>query len=104
MFHCNSDDMSKLLMILNNTPAGCRNFEVKQTFLLDFGQDRETPTSFSHGIASIGFVRGRLKFPTGFGLVLFIVKNGNILTDGTNERRYFQRKYNDLKFFSTKVY
>ena len=71
MFHCNSDDMSKLLMILNNTPAGCRNFEVKQAFSLDFGQDQETSTSFSHGIASIGFIRGHLKckFPTGLGFV-----------------------------------
>ena len=98
MFHCNSDDMSKLLKILNNAPATCCNFEVKQVFSLDFGQERETSTSFSHGIASIGFIRGHLKceFPTGLRLVLFIVNNGNILTDGTNERRYLQRKYNDL--------
>ena len=25
-----------------------------------------------------------------------IVNNGNILTDGTDERKYLQRKYNDL--------
>ena len=71
LFHCNSDDISKLLMILNNAPATCCNFEVKQAFLLDSGQDRETSASFSHGIASIGFVRGRLKceFSTGLGFV-----------------------------------
>ena len=28
--------------------------------------------------------------------VLFIVKNGNILTGGTNERKYLKRKYNEL--------
>ena len=71
MFHCNSDHKSKLLMILNNAPAACCNFEVKQAFSLDFGQHRETSTSFSHGIASIGFVRGCLKceFPIGLGFV-----------------------------------
>ena len=90
--------MSKLLMSLNNAPATWRNFEVKQAFSLDFGQDRETSTAFSHGVVSFGLVRGHLKceFPTGLGPVLFIVNNGNILTDGTNERRYLQRKYNDL--------
>ena len=90
--------MSKLLMSLNNAPPTCHNFQVKQAFSLDFGQDRETSAAFSHGIASIGFVRGHLKceFPTGLGLMLFTVNNGNILTDGTNERRYLQRKYNDL--------
>ena len=31
-----------------------------------------------------------------FFMMLFIVNNGNILSDGTNERRYLQRKYNDL--------
>ena len=69
MFHCNKDDMSKLLMILNNAPATWCNFEVKQVFSLDFGQDRETSTSFSHGIASIDFIRGHLRceFPTGLG-------------------------------------
>ena len=30
-----------------------------------------------------------------YALVL-IVNNGNILTDGTDERRYLQRKYNGL--------
>ena len=71
MCHCSSDEMSKLLMILNNAPAACCNFEVKQAFLLDFGQDRETSMSFSHGIASIGFIRGHLKceFPTGLEFV-----------------------------------
>ena len=84
MFHCNSNDMSELVMLLNNAPvAGC-NFEVKQ--------------AFSYGKASIGFVRGCLKceFPTGLRLELFIVNNGNILTGGTNNMRYLQRKYNDL--------
>ena len=33
---------------------------------------------------------------TVFLIVLFIVKNGNMLTDRTNERKYLQRKYNDL--------
>ena len=63
--------MSKLLMILNNAPAACRNFEKKQAFSLDLGQDRETSMSLSHGLASIGFKRGRLKceFPTGFRFV-----------------------------------
>ena len=28
--------------------------------------------------------------------VLFIVNNGNILTDGTDERKYLKRKYNEL--------
>ena len=98
MSHCNSDDISKLLMILINAPAAYPIFEVKQAFSLDFVQGRETSTTFSHAIASIGFIRGRLKceFPTRLGLVLFIVNNGNILTNGTNERRYLQRKYNDL--------
>ena len=31
-----------------------------------------------------------------FSMALFIVNNGNILTEGRNERKYFQRKYNDL--------
>ena len=31
-----------------------------------------------------------------FFIALFIENNGNILTDGTNERKYLQRKYNDL--------
>ena len=63
--------MSELVMIFNNAPAACRNFEKKQAFSLDFGQDRETSTSFSHGLASIGFKRGLLKceFPTGFKFV-----------------------------------
>ena len=26
----------------------------------------------------------------------FIVNNGNILSDGTNERKYLQRKYNEM--------
>ena len=71
MFHCNSDDMSKLLMILKSAPATCRNFEVKQAFSLDFGQGRETSMLFSHGIASIGFIRGCLEceFPTGLRFV-----------------------------------
>ena len=30
-----------------------------------------------------------------FSIVLFIVNNGNILTDGTNEREYVKRKYNE---------
>ena len=31
------------------------------------------------------------------GFVLFmIVNNGNILTDGTDERKYLQKKHNDL--------
>ena len=69
MFHCSSDAMSKLLMIMNSAPANCWNFEVKQMFSLDFGQEPETSTSFFHGIASIGFMRGCLKceFPTGLG-------------------------------------
>lgn len=29
-------------------------------------------------------------------LLLFIVNNGNILTDGTDKRKYLRRKYNDL--------
>ena len=63
--------MSKLLIILNNAPATCCNFKVKQVFSLDFGQDRETYTSFSHWIASIGFIRGHLKceFATGLRFV-----------------------------------
>ena len=31
-----------------------------------------------------------------FYMMLFIVNNGNILTDGRNERKYFHRKYNEL--------
>ena len=31
-----------------------------------------------------------------FFVVLLIVNDGNILTDRTNERKYLQRKYNDL--------
>ena len=32
-----------------------------------------------------------------FGFVLFmILNNGNILTDGTDEGKYLQKKYNDL--------
>ena len=31
-----------------------------------------------------------------FLIVLLIVNNGNILIDGTNERKYLQIKYNDL--------
>ena len=31
-----------------------------------------------------------------FYMMLFIVNNGNILTDGRNERKYFYRKYNEL--------
>ena len=27
-----------------------------------------------------------------------IVNNGNILTDGTDERKYFYKKYNELQF------
>ena len=63
--------MSKLLMILNNASAACHNFEVKQAFSLDFGQDQETSMSFCHGIASISFIRGRLKceFLTGLRFV-----------------------------------
>ena len=34
-----------------------------------------------------------------FTVVLFyIVNNGNILTDGRNERRHFEGKYNELQF------
>ena len=29
-------------------------------------------------------------------MILYIVNNGNILTDGRNERRHFERKYNKL--------
>ena len=28
--------------------------------------------------------------------LILIVNNGNILTDGRDERKYLQRKYNDL--------
>ena len=31
-----------------------------------------------------------------FFVALLIVNDGNILTDRTNERKYLQRKYNDL--------
>ena len=31
-----------------------------------------------------------------FLTMLFIVKNGNILTDGRDERKYLQIKYNEL--------
>ena len=31
-----------------------------------------------------------------FFVVLLNVNDGNILTDRTNERKYLQRKYNDL--------
>ena len=34
-----------------------------------------------------------------FFTVVFIMNNGNILTDGKNERKYLQRKYNELQFF-----
>ena len=29
-------------------------------------------------------------------MLLYIVNNGNILTDGRNERGFFERKYNEL--------
>ena len=29
-------------------------------------------------------------------MLLYIVNNGSILTGGRNERRYIERKYNDL--------
>ena len=29
-------------------------------------------------------------------VLLFIVNNGNILTDGRDERKYIRRKYNEL--------
>ena len=29
-------------------------------------------------------------------IALFIINNGNILTDGTDEKKYLQRKYNKL--------
>ena len=29
-------------------------------------------------------------------IIFTIVKNGNVLLDGTDERKYLQRKYNDL--------
>ena len=29
-------------------------------------------------------------------ILRYIVNNGNILADGRNERRYFERKYNEL--------
>ena len=32
-------------------------------------------------------------------VIFTIVKNGNILTDGTDERKYLERKYNELQFF-----
>ena len=34
-----------------------------------------------------------------FLILLFIVNDGNILKDGRDERKYLQRKYNELKFF-----
>ena len=34
-----------------------------------------------------------------FFIVLFTMKNGNILTDGRNEREYLKRKYNELQIF-----
>ena len=34
-----------------------------------------------------------------FFIVLFTVNNGNILTDGRNEREYLKRKYNELQIF-----
>ena len=32
-------------------------------------------------------------------VIFTIVNNGNILTDGTDERKYLERKYNELQFF-----
>ena len=29
-------------------------------------------------------------------VLLFIVNNGKVLTDGVNERKYLKRKYNEL--------
>ena len=39
-----------------------------------------------------------------FLFVFFIVNNGNILIDGRNERKYLKRKYNELSFYSDKIY
>ena len=55
---------------------------------------------------SLGFMSGRgeqlillLLIAFFFFTVVFIMNNGNILTDGKNERKYLQRKYNELQFF-----
>ena len=54
---------------------------------------------------SLGFMSGRgeqlilLLIIVFFFTVVFIMNNGNILTDCTNERKYLQRKYNELQFF-----
>ena len=37
-------------------------------------------------------------------MLLYIVNNGNILTDDRNERRYLKRKYNELQFFKNTIY
>ena len=37
-----------------------------------------------------------LSFFIVFIIALFIINNGNILTDGTDGKKYLQRKYNEL--------
>ena len=34
-----------------------------------------------------------------FVMLYSIVNNGNILTDGVNERKHLEKKYNELQFF-----
>ena len=37
-------------------------------------------------------------------MLFYIVNNGNIFTDGRNERRHLERKYNELQFLKNTIF
>ena len=49
-------------------------------------------------------VRPLLRCLMFFVMLYSIGNNGNILTDGTNERKYLERKYKDLQFFLNNIF